>query len=94
MIRCEPEEAVRAYHGDLQRLKIRPHRSLAEDLVLTPTAISYGGTATAKPGTRPDATANRSPAASGSAQEPDFSKMTAAEKVEWNLARWRRILGG
>ena len=85
----EPEEAVRAYHGDLQRLKIRPHRSLTEDLVLTPTAISYGGTDTAKP----QANGKPQPAAGG-AQEPDFSKMTAAEKVEWNLARWRRILGG
>ena len=42
----EPEAAVRAYHGDLQRLKIQPQRSLAEDLVLTPTAHSYGGTPT------------------------------------------------
>ena len=39
-----PEEAVRAYHGDLQRLKIRPQRSLEDDLSLTPTAHSYGGT--------------------------------------------------
>ena len=27
-----PEEAVRAYHGDLAKLKIPPNRSLAEDL--------------------------------------------------------------
>jgi hypothetical protein len=85
----EPEEAVRAYHGDLQRLKIRPHRSLAVDLELTPTTLSYGGSATAKP--QPDG--KPQPAISGS-PEPDFSKMTAAEKVAWNLARWRRILGG
>jgi hypothetical protein len=85
----QPEEAVRAYHGDLQRLKIRPHRSLSDDLVLTPTAISYGGTATAQAQTD----GKPQPAASGT-PEPDFSKMTAAEKVEWNLARWRRILGG
>jgi hypothetical protein len=36
-----PEEAVRAYHGVLQRLKIRPHRSLAEDLVLQTNVMSY-----------------------------------------------------
>jgi hypothetical protein len=28
----EPADAVRAYHGDLARLKILPHRPLAEDL--------------------------------------------------------------
>ena len=31
----EPAEAVRAYHSDLSQLKIAPHRSLDEDLVLT-----------------------------------------------------------
>ena len=25
--------------------------------------------------------------------EPDFSKMTTAEKIAWNRARWKRILG-
>ena len=38
-----PEEAVRAYHGVLQTLKIPPHRPLADDLQLTPAATSYGG---------------------------------------------------
>ena len=82
----EPEEAVRAYHGDLARMKIRPHRSLDEDLQQTATAISYGGNS--QPA---------QPAASRTARfapepEPDFSKMTAQEKVQWNLQRWGRIL--
>ncbi|MEO6786861.1 MAG: hypothetical protein ABI318_12070, partial [Chthoniobacteraceae bacterium] len=38
-----PEEAVKAYHGVLQSLGIRPHRTLAEDLQLTSAATSYGG---------------------------------------------------
>jgi hypothetical protein len=39
-----PEEAVRAYHGVLQGLGIRPHRPLADDLQLSSgTAGSYGG---------------------------------------------------
>jgi hypothetical protein len=42
-----PEEAVRAYHGVLERLKIKPHRPLADDLQLQATAASYGGRATA-----------------------------------------------
>jgi hypothetical protein len=35
------EEAVRAYHGDLAKLKIPPRRSLDDDLELTATELSY-----------------------------------------------------
>ena len=38
-----PEEAVRAYHGVLQRLKIRPNRPLEEDSQLQSGIMSYGG---------------------------------------------------
>jgi hypothetical protein len=37
------EEAVRAYHGDLAKLGLRPHRPLEADLVRSPTATAYGG---------------------------------------------------
>ncbi|HEX7446182.1 MAG TPA: hypothetical protein VF306_01480 [Pirellulales bacterium] len=37
------EEAVRAYHSVLEKLKLRPHRSLADDLVLQTGVMSYGG---------------------------------------------------
>ena len=37
------EEGVRAYHGELSRLGIRPHRSLEADLVRAPTSQAYGG---------------------------------------------------
>jgi hypothetical protein len=37
------EEAVRAYHGVLQRLGIRPHRSLDDDMKLQTNVMSYGG---------------------------------------------------
>ena len=36
-------EGVRAYHGELARLGVRPHRSLEADLVRAPTATAYGG---------------------------------------------------
>ncbi len=39
----EPEEAVRAYHAVLQRLKIKPHRSLDEDMQLQTNVMSYAG---------------------------------------------------
>ncbi|MCU0961684.1 MAG: hypothetical protein MUF48_16440 [Pirellulaceae bacterium] len=89
-----PDEAVRAYHGDLQRMKIRPQRSLADDLVLTPTVQSYGGTTPVPASSSAPARASRPTPGADGADEPDFSAMTPAEKVEWNLARWRRILGG
>ncbi len=43
-----PEEAVRAYHGVLQQLKIRPQRSLEEDLTLQTPAMSYAAGAKGK----------------------------------------------
>jgi hypothetical protein len=41
-----PEEAVRAYHGVLQKLNIRPQRSLADDMQLQSGVMSYGGGST------------------------------------------------
>jgi hypothetical protein len=35
------EEAVRAYHGELQKLKIPPRRELKDDLQLTANELSY-----------------------------------------------------
>ncbi|MEC7556874.1 MAG: hypothetical protein VYA32_06840, partial [Planctomycetota bacterium] len=39
----EPSEAVRAYHAVLEKLEIRPRRSLEDDLVLETGVMSYGG---------------------------------------------------
>lgn len=41
-----PEEAVRAYHGVLQRLNLRPQRRLDDDLQLMTGVMSYGGSST------------------------------------------------
>src|SRR4051794_37606907 len=38
------EEACRAYHGELEKLKLKPYRELKKDLELTVTATSYAGT--------------------------------------------------
>src|SRR4029453_7102839 len=38
-----PEEAVRAYHGVLQQLGIKPHRPLEKDMELQTGVMSYGG---------------------------------------------------
>ncbi len=42
-----PEEAVRAYHAVLQKLGIRSHRPLEDDLKLSSQAMSYGGSTAA-----------------------------------------------
>ena len=83
-----PEEAVRAYHGDLDKLRIRPNRPLEEDLQRTDTISAYAG-ASQTP-THKVLAAKPVAASDG---DPDFSKMTPAEKARWNLDRWKRIIG-
>lgn len=85
----EPEEAVKAYHGVLQRLGVKPHRSLADDLQLQTNVMSYAGSGKTI-SARPSRAVSRDAPRSGA---PDFAKMTPAEKVQWNLERWKRILG-
>jgi hypothetical protein len=41
--RIDAAEAVKAYHGALAKLGIRPHRPLDADLARSPTASAYGG---------------------------------------------------
>jgi hypothetical protein len=86
-----PEEAVRAYHGVLQRLGIPAHRSLDDDLRLQTNVMSYSGSGTTisvGPG-KPAAKQSQKSAAAA----PDFSRMSAAEKVAYHKARWDRVLG-
>jgi hypothetical protein len=35
---------VKAYHGELEKLKLKPYRDLKSDMELTTTATSYAGT--------------------------------------------------
>ncbi len=44
-----PEEAVKAYHGALEKKKIKPHRSLADDMTLQTNVMSYGGSSISVP---------------------------------------------
>ncbi len=106
------EEAVKAYHGVLQRLGIGPQRSLQEDMQLQTNVMSYGGngvavsrhaaapkeekhaTCACQCGTRNKEEAR--PVAgepAGSNGPPDFAKMTTAQKMAYQKARWDRILG-
>jgi hypothetical protein len=94
------EEAVKAYHGVLAQLGIKPHRTLEEDMTLQTAVMSYGGNGKVVSAPRGRlAPVRRTGAAVASQktvtnhQEPDFTKMTAAEKIAYHKARWDRILG-
>ncbi|MGD9723972.1 MAG: hypothetical protein AB7O59_20310 [Pirellulales bacterium] len=55
-----PEEAVRAYHGVLEKLHIKPQRSLADDMQLHSGVMSYGsGSSTSVPAGVPRAVDKR-----------------------------------
>ena len=84
------EEAVRAYHGDLQKFGIKPYRDLKADLELTTTATSYagGGSSVSLSSTSPQKTASTTGSfptkPDGSV---DFKKMTPAQKVTYSRQR-------
>src|SRR5579871_6044326 len=99
------EEAVRAYHGVLQHLGIKPHRTLADDMQLQTNVMSYGGNgvvmsvppraACACKTTSHEACAcaDKKPVKAEANGVVDFSKMTTAQKMAYHKARWDRILG-
>ena len=87
-----PEEAVRAYHGVLQTLGLKPHRPLEEDLTLQTPVMSYGGTATSVVISKPSPGGGQVPPASAGG-EPDWDTMTAEEKIEYNRRRRDQIFG-
>jgi hypothetical protein len=80
----DAEDAVRAYHGVLQKLNIRPQRSLKDDMQLQTNVMSYGGNGKA---------ISLPPVGADPTTETVFHKMTAAQKVAYHRARWDRILG-
>jgi hypothetical protein len=107
------EEGVKAYHGVLQRLGIRPVRTLDEDTQLTTNVMQYSSEGKVVSVPRPgEQSTGAGPAKKSCAcgcgecnnsagkkdgatpnSEPDFSRMTSAEKVAYHKARWDRILG-
>lgn len=100
-----PEEAVRAYHGVLQAKNIKPRRSLAQDLELTDTSMSYDGARSAtsvgispNPLVRPPAatTVTETPSfnwpqlASGA---PDFARMDTSQRSAYDRQRLAQKFG-
>jgi hypothetical protein len=77
-----PEEAVQAYHAVLKELKIKPFRSLREDMQLTHPAVAYAGGA-ARVSFKP---ARHKPEKQSKKQidsAPDFKSQSSAEKFEY-----------
>ncbi|MHC4443683.1 MAG: hypothetical protein ACYTF1_02745 [Planctomycetota bacterium] len=100
-----PEEAVRAYHGVLEALNIKPYRSLEEDMQLTTGVMSYGSSgsqarvpagvpggavsATGSNGASLTSTTSRQAGPSENGS-PNFNKMSKEER----LAYFRNRLNG
>jgi hypothetical protein len=88
-------EACRAYHGELEKLKLKPYRDLKSDLELTTTVTSYAGTGSTVSlgGSAPKKAVAKSQAAGGgdfpktSSGAIDFKKMSPAQKVAYSRQR-------
>jgi len=102
------EEAVRAYHGALQGLGIKPRRTLEKDMKLTSGIMSYAEarSTAAVPGTV--ARKQEKPQAPSAAQtpktgepdyprrpdgSPDFAKMTSGQRLEYHRLRLKKMMG-
>jgi hypothetical protein len=103
-----PEEAVRAYHAVLERLGVKPQRSLEADMQLQTGVMSYGGTSVASiPGLAPNGKplekkscgcgCNGDPAKKSckpkSDGPPNFAKMTSEERLNYHRQRIAKRLG-
>ena len=94
----EPSEAVRAYHAVLEKLEIRPRRSLEDDLVLETGVMSYGGseqkTISLPPSTSDPQTVSPETADSATVDEsPDFAAMTSEDRLAYHRSRLANLLG-
>lgn len=79
--KISPEEAVRAYHGLLQSLKITPRRTLQEDLSLTDQSMSYDSTDK----TRSIVPVENNPLATVSQRPSDSKKADTHGRGDWPI---------
>lgn len=100
-----PEEAVKAYHGILQALGIKPYRSLEDDMQLQTGVMSYGGStsqavvpaakpsvsAAPPPGLKAAAAPKPRSSAPASDGQPAFGCMTPAERLAYFRNRLSRL---
>ncbi len=115
--KVSPEEAVCAYHAALEKLGVKPVRSLEEDMQLQSGVMSYGGSTTTasvpagsstapppakssdgcscgcKPKTPAPLAARATYRPQPRPEQPDFSRMTPAEKLAYSQAERDRVFG-
>ncbi|MFO0916993.1 MAG: hypothetical protein U0872_01600 [Planctomycetaceae bacterium] len=98
----EPEEAVRAYHSVLERLGVKPFRSLEDDLKLQTNVMSYGGSgsqASVPVAVKSEAGSGKSEVSNvsqkrGHLSSPNFAQMSPAERLAYHRERLKRTFGG
>jgi hypothetical protein len=84
----EPEEAVRAYHAVLEKLRIPSRRTLEDDLRLQTNVLSYAGSSrTVSLPSRPAKNGR------GDSPSPNLGQMTAEQRLEYHRSRLARLLG-
>jgi hypothetical protein len=97
----EPAEAVRAYHGVLQNLGIRPNRSLEDDLTLQTNVMSYAGNGRTvslpeSRGVVADAGSIRHAPPNAErtmGDRPNIAAMSPAERLRYHQQRLNRMFG-
>ena len=89
----DPAVAVRSYHAALQKLQILPYRPLEDDLQQTLRQSAYGGKSTKQAGGATASATKTAGKPAATSTQPDFSKMTAAEKLAWNRQRLDALYG-
>ncbi len=94
----EPPEAVRAYHAVLEKLQIKPRRSLEDDLVLETGVMSYGGNeqkTISLPSSTSESKKNSVAIADPTTvdESPDFSAMTPEDRLAYHRSRLANLLG-
>ncbi len=84
----DASEAVRSYHGHLEKCGIRPYRSLEDDLQRSVRASAYGATPKVINTPLPEGVASsRAAGSAGGTEGPDSSEMPQAEKNALNKSR-------
>lgn len=100
------EEAVRAYHSVLDKLGVKPHRGLEEDMTLQTGVMSYAGSgktvsipaSSPKPNpskwnSTPKLAADSSPSVSTPSDKPNFKSMSSEERLAYHRNRLNRKFG-
>jgi hypothetical protein len=91
-----PEEAVPAYHGVLQKLGVKPQRSLADDMTLRTAVMSYGGNGqvSVPVAVKADSGVRKAEKPAASQGSPNFAAMTPAERLAYHQTRLKKQFGG